>query len=142
VMAKQVACGRAAGQLRMRQVWHHLEALPGEQQATDAVDVPMRSVDELCSRLDFRPDLVKVDVEGFELSVLAGARATLALYRPRLFLEIHPERLCELGGSAEEVVLMLAGLGYRFFDPGGAPVGGKEVARRGSVSRVVCATPP
>jgi FkbM family methyltransferase len=163
VVARQVACGAANGMLRMRQTWHHLEALPaapatgagaagGDAAGTDAagggedgaaVAVPMQSVDELCAELDFHPDLVKIDVEGYELAVLAGARATLGRYRPHLFLELHPQRLRELGGSVAEVVELLAGLGYAFHRPGGSPVGRREIVLRESVSRVLCtALPP
>ncbi|HEY6324779.1 MAG TPA: FkbM family methyltransferase [Thermoanaerobaculia bacterium] len=138
VVARQVACGPAAGTLRMRQTWHHLEALPASQADVDAVAVSMESVDQLCSDLGFRPDLVKIDVEGYELAVLAGARATLAGSRPPLFLEIHPGRLRELGGSAEELVRLLAGLGYGFHGLDATPLSGSRVAGRESVSRVLC----
>jgi FkbM family methyltransferase len=138
VIARQVACGAAAGTLRMRQAWHHLEALPEEQADPEAVSVPMQSVDELCADLGFRPDLVKIDVEGYELAVLAGASAELARSRPPLFLEIHPGRLRELGGSVEELVRLLAELGYGFCDLGGSSLNGERVSGRESVFRVLC----
>ncbi|HEV3459565.1 MAG TPA: FkbM family methyltransferase [Thermoanaerobaculia bacterium] len=145
VVASQVACGAAGGTLRMRQTWHHLEALPaaaaagaGGDDEDGAVAVAMQSVDELCAELDFQPDLVKIDVEGYELAVLAGARATLGRHRPRLFLELHPQRLRELGGSVHEVLDLLAGLGYGFHRPGGAAVSSREIGARESVSRVLC----
>lgn len=141
VVLKQVACGPAAGSLRMRPVWHHLEALPREGQAPDAVEVPMRSVDDLCSELDLRPDLVKIDVEGYELAVLSGARATLKAHRPPLFLEIHPERLRDLGASSQEVLSLLAGLGYGFVGLEGGTLDRSKVERRVSVFRIVCAVP-
>jgi FkbM family methyltransferase len=138
VIARQVACGPAAGTLRMRQSWHHLEALPAAQAGTDSVVVPMQSVDQICSDLGFRPDLVKIDVEGYELAVLAGAHATLSGSRPPLFLEIHPGRMQQLGGSVEELVRLLAGLGYCLRDLGGSPLSERRVAGRESVFRVLC----
>lgn len=152
VLARQVACGAAGGTLRMRQTWHHLEALPAEQAATVAAGAPgssladsavvamaMQSVDELCAELDFQPDLVKIDVEGYELAVLGGARATLGRHRPLVFLELHPRRLRELGGSVEEIGQLLAGLGYGFHALNGSPIGRREIAGREAVSRVLCA---
>ncbi len=102
----------------------------------------MQSVDALCAELDFQPDLVKIDVEGYELAVLRGAQATLGRYRPPLFLELHPQRLRELGGSVEEVVGLLAGLGYAFRSPAGAPLGRREVEGREAVSRILCLAVP
>jgi FkbM family methyltransferase len=152
VIARQVACGAASGTLRMRQTWHHLEALPVEEAGTAAAGTPgssladsavvamaIQSVDEICAELDFQPDLVKIDVEGYELAVLGGARATLGRHRPLVFLELHPRRLRELGGSVEEVGQLLAGLGYGFRALNGSPIGHREIAGREAVSRVLCA---
>jgi FkbM family methyltransferase len=141
LLLHQVACGAAAGQLRMRQVWHHLVALPdspGSPPADGAIEVPMVSVDELCAELDFRPDLVKIDVEGYELAVLAGARATLARFRPLLFLELHPRGLRALGGSVAAVTLLLQEVGYRFRGLSGAPLDERRINAAEPVSRFVC----
>jgi len=147
VLVRQVAAGAAPGRLLMRQVWHHLEAI-SESEAGDLggagnagdgiVEIPVRPLDDLCTELGFAPDLVKIDVEGFELAVLAGARGLLARHRPCLFLEVHPARLRELGGSLAEVVRLLEELGYRFESLAGAPLSGPTVVRRQEVSRLVC----
>jgi len=141
IAVQQVAAGAAPGRVRMRQVWHHLEAVATatEPDTAGIVELPVATVDDLCAGLGFQPDLVKIDVEGYELAVLAGAQATLARHRPRLFLELHPDRLRELGGSAREVVGLLESLGYRFLSLTGAPLRPAAVAARGSVSRLVCA---
>ena len=40
------------------------------------------------------PDIVKVDVEGYELEVLAGMRKAIYIFRPILIIEcLSPERL-------------------------------------------------
>src|SRR4029077_9130628 len=88
--------------------------------------------------LGFRPDLVKIDVEGYELAVLRGARGVLKESRPLVFLEIHPARIAELGGSVGELSDLLAELGYRICGLGGEPVSPARLAAVGSVSRVLC----
>jgi FkbM family methyltransferase len=57
-------------------------------------------------------DVVKIDVEGYELEVLAGAAPLLAEdeSRPRaIFLELHPERLAETDDVERSVRELLAG---------------------------------
>lgn len=52
-----------------------------------------------------RVDLVKIDVEGFELSVLRGLRETLARYRPQVMLELNDTARAGLG--SEQALLAL-----------------------------------
>lgn len=52
--------------------------------------ISVRSLDSfLRGRPDVRPDLVKIDVEGFELHVLRGAAETLGRLRPVVTLELN-----------------------------------------------------
>lgn len=51
--------------------------------------------------------MVKIDVEGAELSTLHGAQSTLARCRPTLLIELEYRR-----GPVDEVLAYLAGLGY------------------------------
>jgi hypothetical protein len=130
--------GAAPGTLTMRYAWHHLEASPEAAGDPAAVEVPLRTVDLLCDELDFHPDLVKIDVEGYELAVLRGARRLLAGSRPLLFLEIHPQRIVELGGSLAEIAGLFAELGYGIFDLRGKPLSPARFAARRSVCRLIC----
>lgn len=134
----RAALGEAPGTLAMRYSWHHLEADPEAAGSPGTVEVPLRTVDALCAELGFHPDVVKVDVEGYELAVLRGALRTLREDRPVLFLELHPQRLRELGRSAGEVAALLEDLGYRVFDLRGAPVATARLAAASAVARFRC----
>lgn len=85
-----------------------------------SISVPTRRLDSLLAeRPDIeRIDFIKIDVEGFELQVLQGARATLARFRPPLILESGHESDSERQAQAD----FLMSLGYDVigaFVPGG-----------------------
>ena len=56
-------------------------------------------------------DLVRMDLEGHEVEVLSGMRATIHRYSPRLLIEIHPD-LIGTPGTVKWLV-ELKELGYR-----------------------------
>ena len=52
--------------------------------------VPMTSIDAIVAELSLqRLDLIKIDVEGFELDVLKGALQTIRRFRPRIVAEFN-----------------------------------------------------
>jgi FkbM family methyltransferase len=57
--------------------------------------------------------LIKIDVQGAEARVLAGAADTLRRFRPTLVVEVDDERLRLQGSSAQELLQVLASLEYR-----------------------------
>jgi FkbM family methyltransferase len=60
-----------------------------------------------------RPNLIKIDVEGYELEVLKGARDFLAAgKRPDLILEWHPEFMIRSGAPEELYATLAKDLGY------------------------------
>jgi FkbM family methyltransferase len=68
------------------------------------------TLDDFCARERISPAFIKVDVEGFELEVLKGARATIraAGSELALFLEIHPSLWPGLGISRFDLEAELA----------------------------------
>ena len=57
-------------------------------------------------------DVIKVDVEGFEMEVLLGARAVIERDHPTLFIELDDDNLKESGSSAPALVAWLRDRGY------------------------------
>ncbi|MFN0187174.1 MAG: FkbM family methyltransferase [Bacteroidia bacterium] len=60
------------------------------------------------SRIDF----IKIDVEGFEPEVLAGAEKVIKEFHPWLYVEITPAWFQQRGHSADSVISKLLGWGY------------------------------
>ncbi len=76
--------------------------------------VGMVTLDRFARDTGVRPDLVKIDVEGFELEVLRGAVSLLRDIQPLLLIEIQRQK-----GSVLE---LLESYGYAMFSPEGRPV--------------------
>jgi FkbM family methyltransferase len=62
-----------------------------------------------------RLDLIKADIEGWEMRALAGGRDTISRFRPALYLEIDEALLSRAGDSPDALFDWLAALGYRGF---------------------------
>ena len=73
-----------------------------------SIKVPTCRLDDYVAGLGRAPDFIKIDVEGAELTVLEGARRTLAAVRPILLVEIHGWGTKE----SEKVLQVLSELHY------------------------------
>ena len=78
----------------------------GHLSAGGSLPVRTVSLDEFCAERGIRPAAVKIDVEGAELDVLAGAKRVLGESRPVVFLSTHG------AGLHDSALRWLAEAGY------------------------------
>jgi len=99
-------------------------AAPARPTRSDTVAV--ETLDRLADALGLvRCDLIKCDVEGWEVKVLEGGRGVLARFRPALLVEVSAASLARSGQTPERLWSLLAPLGYAAARlPGGEPVAG------------------
>ena len=60
------------------------------------------------------PNVMKIDVEGAELSVLLSAVETISSHRPHIFVEIHPRLLAKEDVLVDDIVALLKEHDYQF----------------------------
>lgn len=77
----------------------------------DTVD--MWTLDDFCREHDLAPDLVKLDVEGFQAKIVPGAREVIARHRPVVMMEFDaPGAANDFGVTNREVIAPLMDDGY------------------------------
>ena len=86
----------------------------GQAVGRGCAKVPAITVDELCGRYG-QPNVLYIDVEGYECEVLAGATKTLT-HAPDLYIEVHAGcGLEDFGGDVEKVLSLLPPDAYELY---------------------------
>jgi FkbM family methyltransferase len=60
-------------------------------------------------------DLIKLDVDGYELKVIQGMIETLRLYKPLIIMELSTYTLGEVGDDIKDLISLLKDIGYKFY---------------------------
>ncbi|MGF1452300.1 MAG: FkbM family methyltransferase [Opitutales bacterium] len=84
------------------------------------IEVPETTIDDLVQQRSLTPGLIKIDTEGHEAAVLAGAAKTLENHHPALIMELDDAMLQSSGKSARGLAAELEALGYTV-EPVGEP---------------------
>jgi FkbM family methyltransferase len=89
---------------------------PGEETSYSdplaGVSGPTLSLDEYARENNVYPDIIKMDIEGYELDALRNAHEIL-VRKPVIDISIHSSFLVGRGQSAEDVLNLLEKYGYR-----------------------------
>lgn len=96
----------------------------GQTQKSQVVDVKVVVLDEYLERINVpKVDMIKIDVEGFEMEVIRGSRTLIRKYKPKLLVEVCDQHLRRHGESASALIKLIQELGYKVHVYGeGTPV--------------------
>lgn len=75
--------------------------------------IAVRRLDDVCNEMSLSPSAVKLDVEGFELFALRGARQMLEQHHPLVICELTNEFLRDHGHSAGDMLIFMSNFGYQ-----------------------------
>lgn len=106
----QAVAAEASGTLKL-----HINPLhPADHRISDlGTDVRALTLDGLLQERGWlEVSLIKIDVQGAEERVLAGATEILGRFRPALYVEVDDAALRQMGSSAERVFGRLQSAGY------------------------------
>ncbi|HZR23149.1 MAG TPA: FkbM family methyltransferase [Vicinamibacterales bacterium] len=143
ITIRPVAVGEHAGTALTQVASDGIMSVDAAAAPETAQSVAVVALDDDLERLSVAPDLIKIDVEGYEYEVLRGARRTIARHHPTVFLELHLDLLERRGRAAADVVDELYGAGYRFSTVNGEPLTRRQLIQSPhAVRRVVAAVTP
>ena len=102
--------------------WAALEAIPGamkergeNNRGRGYAEVDFITLDDYCAT-NPAPDLIKIDVEGYQAKALVGAMNTIRRHKPVIIIELHdPEKLARFGTTNAQTVRPLYEAGYSGF---------------------------
>lgn len=100
------ACGASPGSVAI----HRMPGNSGGSHVKGLGDIPMLAIDSLALE---DVDLIKMDVEGYEANVIAGARETLLRCKPIVCCEQKRDFACKFGLKATAATDALKALGMR-----------------------------
>lgn len=81
------------------------------------IQISVRPFDEIAEELAMsRIDFIKMDVEGFELQVLRGARRSIEKFKPSVLFELNPMVCRQSGYDPADIVKFFQDAGYVLFE--------------------------
>lgn len=136
LVVRPVAVGASPGRASGRIAPDGIVSIERDASAGRAIgELALVTLDDEVASLGLAPDLLKIDVEGYEHEVLVGARRLLARHKPAICLELHLDLLERRGLSAALVIDELASHGYRFETSAGRPMTRRQLS--GSAHAVI-----
>lgn len=117
---------KAAGRSRGRTLIHVVKGasglssivMPPCPSEASGLEVEVVAIDDYVESGSKPPDLVKIDVEGYELEVIRGMTTTISAHKPVVVFEALPQKMPSGEGDLASVEDAFRGLGYRIWSLG------------------------
>lgn len=110
------ALGRTDGTAELHAHGHQSSILKSSEFGGVATQVNVRALDSFIETMNIQgPSILKADVQGFELEVLAGATRCLESAE-LVLLEVSFRRMYDCSPLADEVISAMSSLGFRVYD--------------------------
>ena len=71
--------------------------------AAQTVEVSVTTIDAFCAQRGVVPAIIKIDIEGYEIHALRGARHVLATYSPIVIVELHVGNWRHVGVCSQDL---------------------------------------
>lgn len=77
---------------------------------------PSITLDAFCDGFQIFPDIIKIDIEGYEIKMLFAGKEVLRKLRPILFLEIHNQFIINQKNSPEQLLELKREMKYDVYN--------------------------
>jgi FkbM family methyltransferase len=110
----QIALGDSCQKVNMEHPVKRNLGMVQIKNLTEAVDtfIEMTTLDTFIKKNPLKINLIKIDIEGYEMNFLRGAKEVLINQYPILFVELSDSHLKKYNSSAEQLVSYLEQIGY------------------------------
>lgn len=113
----QLALGRTNNkEIKMKYEWQHLVAVGKKDKTKQYITLKTQTLDNFLIKNNILPDIIKIDVEGYEYDVLIGAKKFLKKAKPIIFLELHIHLLQNHNIAPKKIINLIHSLNYQLYD--------------------------
>lgn len=71
------------------------------------------TIDNYCQENELVPDIIKIDVEGYEMYVLDGCKETMKVHKPLIILSVHPSQIIKLNKNPNHIKIFAIQNNYK-----------------------------
>ena len=137
ILPLNCALSDSPGKLLMHYEWEHAVALGTLKKGAKSFEIDKQTGDGICSSLNFKPDVIKIDVEGHEIKVLKGLANIICQLKPLVFLELHPQAIKEEGDNISDLFSIFKNQEYHAYLPNNTIISNEKIFNAKNITRIL-----